>query len=573
MAKDKGKTKAVMTQQAKENEKETDDKFPEGIRVLVVDDDETCLLWVENLLQVCKFEATATLHATEAIQMLRDNKKQFDLVITDIQMPEIDGFQLLEMIGLEMDLPVIMMSIYDNEDYIKRGVLHGAVDYLVKPVKLEAIRKIWQHVLRKRKNHSKGKQIANEEKSSQGAVNDAAGGDPTAGPGEPSNKRHRDPTAANDASEDEDGSDRGENEGQTSQKRPRVVWSPELHKKFVAAINHLGIDKAVPKKILEVMETDTLTRENIASHLQKYRIYLKKNSDKNAQQNMPRALGGRNSLEAMNYSRGPYPYPHSLLPGYPTSLTGIPNFGGMSSSDLIRSGQNLRNSISPNSKLLPNGMPSFQGMPGGFEQDPTHLGEYNSNNGSTGFGVSDNLMDPKAMMMMNGSNNNLMISGPAQFSQTSLPPAPVAFNNNAMNGIPAGAFSFNSMNVIPSTGTQPQLVVGFPHMSVPGPSHIGVEAASGGVLNNYGQDLSDVLDSLEPITTNQNSLVAASGDDFVVQIHGTTPQTMGQQTGITDFIPDNVDSMDDIMNSITRRDNNGSSSMFMDEELNFDGYN
>ncbi|KAL9676096.1 hypothetical protein QQ045_004309 [Rhodiola kirilowii] len=51
--------------------------------------------------------ATATLHASEAIQMLRDDKEQFDLVITDIQMPEIDGFQLLEMIGLEMDLPVI----------------------------------------------------------------------------------------------------------------------------------------------------------------------------------------------------------------------------------------------------------------------------------------------------------------------------------------------------------------------------------------------------------------------------------------------------------------------------------
>nr|1IRZ_A Chain A, ARR10-B [Arabidopsis thaliana] len=62
----------------------------------------------------------------------------------------------------------------------------------------------------------------------------------------------------------------------TAQKKPRVLWTHELHNKFLAAVDHLGVERAVPKKILDLMNVDKLTRENVASHLQKFRVALKK---------------------------------------------------------------------------------------------------------------------------------------------------------------------------------------------------------------------------------------------------------------------------------------------------------
>lgn len=50
---------------------------------------------------------TTTNQAKAALKMLRENKNRFDLVISDVHMPDMDGFKLLELVGLEMDLPVI----------------------------------------------------------------------------------------------------------------------------------------------------------------------------------------------------------------------------------------------------------------------------------------------------------------------------------------------------------------------------------------------------------------------------------------------------------------------------------
>jgi SHAQKYF class myb-like DNA-binding protein len=81
-------------------------------------------------------------------------------------------------------------------------------------------------------------------------------------------------------SEDDDSAGGPENSGEEPNartlKRPRLVWTPQLHKRFVDAVGHLGIKNAVPKTIMQLMNVEGLTRENVASHLQKYRLYLKR---------------------------------------------------------------------------------------------------------------------------------------------------------------------------------------------------------------------------------------------------------------------------------------------------------
>ncbi|XP_006648050.2 two-component response regulator ORR23 [Oryza brachyantha] len=283
------------------------DQFPVGMRVLAVDDDPVCLKVLETLLLRCQYHVTTTNQAAIALKMLRENRDMFDLVISDVHMPDMDGFKLLELVGLEMDLPVIMLSVNGETKTVLKGITHGACDYLLKPVRIEELRNIWQHVIRRKfGNRDRGNiDIYEECNKPPNADSDHVHGHVSCvspdQSGRPSKKRKE------YCSEEED-----EGEGNTQEiddpsapKKPRVVWSVELHRKFVAAVNQLGIDKAVPKRILELMNVEKLTRENVASHLQKYRLYLKRLSAVASQQvSIVAALGGRDPFLHMGAFEG-----------------------------------------------------------------------------------------------------------------------------------------------------------------------------------------------------------------------------------------------------------------------------
>ncbi|KAK6161050.1 hypothetical protein DH2020_004431 [Rehmannia glutinosa] len=245
------------------------DQFPAGLRVLVVDDDPTCLRILEKMLKNCLYEVTTCNRAEIALNFLRDHRNGYDIVISDVHMPDMDGFKLLEHVGLEMDLPVIMMSADDSKSVVMKGVTHGACDYLIKPVRMEALKNIWQHVVRKKKHEWKEKdfeQSGSVDDDRHQKLADDVDYSSSANEGDWKNSKKR--------KDEEDEAD--ERDDTSTLKKPRVVWSVELHQQFVTAVNQLGIDKAVPKKILELMNVPGLTRENVASHLQKYRLYLRR---------------------------------------------------------------------------------------------------------------------------------------------------------------------------------------------------------------------------------------------------------------------------------------------------------
>ncbi|GIL90567.1 hypothetical protein Vretimale_17519 [Volvox reticuliferus] len=82
-------------------------------------------------------------------------------------------------------------------------------------------------------------------------------------------------------------------------RRPRMLWTHELHSRFMAVVAQLGVETAVPKSILQLMSIDGMTRENVASHLQKYRLYLRRLAGVPPNSPIPPHLIDRVQLQAM----------------------------------------------------------------------------------------------------------------------------------------------------------------------------------------------------------------------------------------------------------------------------------
>ncbi|TQE11157.1 hypothetical protein C1H46_003163 [Malus baccata] len=181
------------------------DQFPIGMRVLAVDDDPICLKLLEALLRRCQYHVTTTSQAITALKLLRENKDKFDLVISDVHMPDMDGFKLLELVGLEMDLPVIMLSVNGDHKLVMKGITHGACDYLLKPVRIEQLKNIWQHVIRRKKVDSKDRNSGNQDKSAgcgEGGVGSVGTGN--SDQNAKLNKKRKDQNDGEDEDHDED---------------------------------------------------------------------------------------------------------------------------------------------------------------------------------------------------------------------------------------------------------------------------------------------------------------------------------------------------------------------------------
>lgn len=99
--------------------------------ILVVDDEERMARFIRLNLEHDGFQVTEAYRGLKAIQLLRD--KMPDLIILDVMMPDIDGFEVLKMIREVSTVPVIMLTAKGEEDDRVRGLELGADDYVTKP--------------------------------------------------------------------------------------------------------------------------------------------------------------------------------------------------------------------------------------------------------------------------------------------------------------------------------------------------------------------------------------------------------------------------------------------------------
>jgi len=100
-------------------------------RILVVDDEERMVRFIRLNLEHDGFRVVEAFNGTQAINNVRSNLP--NLVLLDIMMPDMDGFEVLRIIREVSSVPVIMLTAKGEEDDRVRGLELGADDYVTKP--------------------------------------------------------------------------------------------------------------------------------------------------------------------------------------------------------------------------------------------------------------------------------------------------------------------------------------------------------------------------------------------------------------------------------------------------------
>jgi two-component system, response regulator, stage 0 sporulation protein F len=118
-----------------------------GKRILLVDDEENARTALARILAREGYEITSAGNGLEALEQLKISS--FDLVVTDINMPEMNGMSFLrELNSLYPGINVIMITAYGEvESYIEAMSL-GAFEYINKPVRMDELKKIIKKVFR-----------------------------------------------------------------------------------------------------------------------------------------------------------------------------------------------------------------------------------------------------------------------------------------------------------------------------------------------------------------------------------------------------------------------------------------
>lgn len=123
-----------------------------GLRVLLVEADDSTRQIIGALLRKCNYKVATVPDGLKAWEVLKARPHNVDLILTEVELPLISGYALLTLIMEQeicKDIPVIMMSKYDSVSMVYKCMLKGAADFLVKPIRINELKNLWQHVWRR----------------------------------------------------------------------------------------------------------------------------------------------------------------------------------------------------------------------------------------------------------------------------------------------------------------------------------------------------------------------------------------------------------------------------------------
>lgn len=119
--------------------KRTSDRMSEedatSRRILIADDDPSIATLIQITLKDPRYEIVAVSNGLEALKAFEEKDNDVDVVILDVMMPYVDGFEACERIREQSDVPIVILTSRDGTDDIIHGFELGADDYITKPFK------------------------------------------------------------------------------------------------------------------------------------------------------------------------------------------------------------------------------------------------------------------------------------------------------------------------------------------------------------------------------------------------------------------------------------------------------
>ncbi|GMN68582.1 hypothetical protein TIFTF001_037642 [Ficus carica] len=240
--------------------------------VLVVDSDPMTLAIVSKMLRLYGYTVSTTRTATDALSLAKKRRSGYQVILTDVHFPDMEKYEFIEKMKLFSKFPFVIMSAEVGDQAKYNGLVKGGAQlYLDKPVSMDDLKSLWQIAYRQPYMYYPVECIDFEEAI---ALNDDAESRVSIIKAMNRQKVKRESRRGAVS-----GNQENVNDAATSSKRPKLIWTDELHKMFLQAIDMIGIEGARPKAIQQLMNVPGLTRENISSHLQKYRRHLKREQD------------------------------------------------------------------------------------------------------------------------------------------------------------------------------------------------------------------------------------------------------------------------------------------------------
>jgi signal transduction histidine kinase len=126
-------------------------------RILIVEDDNALLRGVTDLLEMSGYDVSQAMDGQAALNLLEEMPTSPDLIVSDIGMPFLDGFQFLAAVRARpkwLTIPFIFMTAKDDKEDIRNGKLRGADDYITKPFEFKDLLISVQSALNRREQLS-----------------------------------------------------------------------------------------------------------------------------------------------------------------------------------------------------------------------------------------------------------------------------------------------------------------------------------------------------------------------------------------------------------------------------------